>query len=352
MKKNVHGGDIYSHRNVTDYSANCNPFGVPEGVRKAICASAGAVSCYPDVHCTELRRKLAEELKVPGEKIFFGNGAAEVIFAIAQALGPKKALVPAPSFAEYAQALETAGCEIHRYFTEETDDFRITEKINERITDDVDMMFLCNPNNPTGTFLAEEELRVILDYAREKNVRVVLDECFMSFIDERKKYTWLTHLQDYPNVIVISAFTKLYAMAGVRLGYGITWDDEVIARLEDFVQPWNVSVVAQSAGIAALDEKEYVKHSLEEIRKERDFFLSALKEEGLRVYDSEANYIFFRGEPELYDRLLEKGYLIRDCSNYPGLGKGYFRVAVRLHEDNVGFLKALKEVRGETWPRY
>ena len=174
----------------------------------------------------------------------------------------------------------------------------------------------------------------------------------MSFIDERKKYTWLTHLQDYPNVIVISAFTKLYAMAGVRLGYGITWDDEVIARLEDFVQPWNVSVVAQSAGIAALDEKEYVKHSLEEIRKERDFFLSALKEEGLRVYDSEANYIFFRGEPELYDRLLEKGYLIRDCSNYPGLGKGYFRVAVRLHEDNVGFLKALKEVRGETWPRY
>ena len=151
---------------------------------------------------------------------------------------------------------------------------------------------------------------------------------------------------------MINAFTKLYAMAGVRLGYGITWDNEVIARLENFVQPWNVSVIAQNAGIAALDEKEYVRNSLTEIRKERAFFLSALKEEGLRVYDSEANYIFFRGEPELYDRLLEKGYLIRDCSNYPGLGKGYFRAAVRLHEDNVGFLKALKEVRGETWRRY
>ena len=119
MKKNVHGGDIYSHINVTDYSANCNPFGVPEGVRRAICDSADLVNCYPDVHCTELRTKLSEKLGVPGEKIFFGNGAAEVIFAIAQALKPKKAVIPAPSFAEYASALENAGCEIRRFYTDE-----------------------------------------------------------------------------------------------------------------------------------------------------------------------------------------------------------------------------------------
>lgn len=344
MKKNVHGGDIYSHRNVTDYSANCNPFGVPEGVRKAICASAGAVSCYPDVHCTELRRKLAEELKVPGEKIFFGNGAAEVIFAIAQALGPKKALVPAPSFAEYAQALETAGCEIHRYFTEETDDFRITEKINERITDDVDMMFLCNPNNPTGTFLAEEELRVILDHAREKNVRVVLDECFMSFIDERKKYTWLTHLQDYPNVIVISAFTKLYAMAGVRLGYCLCANPEIMEALDRVRQPWNLSNLAQAAGVAALKEKQYVEESLAAIEAERIRLIKSLKSLGFTVYGSGANYIFFKGDADLYEKALERGILIRDCSNYVGLEKGYYRIAVRLQEDNDRIIKVFDEI--------
>ena len=345
MKKNVHGGDIYSHINVTDYSANCNPFGVPEGVRRAICDSADLVNCYPDVHCTELRTKLSEELGVPGEKIFFGNGAAEVIFAVAQALKPKKALIPAPSFAEYAAALETAGCEIKRFYTDEANGFRITEKINEMVTDDVDMIFLCNPNNPTGTFIGEDELKVILDHARGNKVRVVLDECFMSFVDEKKKYTWLEHIEEYPNVIVMNAFTKLYAMAGVRLGYGITWDDEVIEKLENFVQPWNVSVIAQNAGIAALKEREYVRSSLCEIRKEREIFISELVEAGLKVYDSEANYVFFRGEPDLYDKMLEKGYLLRDCSNYPGLGKGYFRAAVRLHEDNEGFIRALMEIK-------
>ncbi|MGN0734327.1 MAG: pyridoxal phosphate-dependent aminotransferase [Anaerovoracaceae bacterium] len=345
MKKNVHGGDIYSHINVTDYSANCNPFGVPEGVRKAICESADLVNCYPDVHCTELRARLSEELGVPGEKIFFGNGAAEVIFAVAQALKPKKALIPAPSFAEYAAALETAGCEIRRFYTDEANGFRITEKINEMITDDVDIMFLCNPNNPTGTFMDEDELRAILDCARENKVIVVLDECFMSFVDEKKKYTWLEHIEEYPNVIVMNAFTKLYAMAGVRLGYGITWNDEVIEKLENFVQPWNVSVIAQNAGIAALKEKEYVRNSLCEIRKEREIFISELVKAGLKVYDSEANYVFFRGEPDLYDKMLDKGYLLRDCSNYPGLGRGYFRAAVRLHEDNEGFIRALKEIK-------
>ena len=348
MKKNVHGGDIYSHINVTDYSANCNPFGVPEGVRRAICDSADLVNCYPDVHCTELRSRLSEELGVPGEKIFFGNGAAEVIFAIAQALKPKKALIPAPSFAEYAAALETAGCEIRRFCTDEANGFRITEKINEMITDDVDIMFLCNPNNPTGTFIAAEELRVILDCAKDNKVKVVLDECFMSFVDEKKKYTWVEHIEKYPNVIVMNAFTKLYAMAGVRLGYAVTWDDEVIEKLENYVQPWNVSVIAQNAGIAALKEKEYVRNSLCEIRKEREIFISEITKAGLKVYDSEANYVFFRGEPALYDKMLEKGYLLRDCSNYPGLGKGYFRAAVRLHEDNKGFIRALEEIKKET----
>ena len=266
MKKNVHGGDIYSHINVTDYSANCNPFGVPEGVRRAICDSADLVNCYPDVHCTELRTKLSEELGVPGEKIFFGNGAAEVNFAIAQALKPKKAVIPAPSFAEYASALENAGCEIRRFYTDEANGFRITEKINEMVTDDVDMIFLCNPNNPTGTFIGEDELKVILDHARGNKVRVVLDECFMSFVDEKKKYTWLEHIEEYPNVVVMNAFTKLYAMAGVRLGYAVTWDDEVIEKLENFVHPWNVSVIAQKSGNAAIKKSEDVRSYLCQIK--------------------------------------------------------------------------------------
>ena len=344
MKKMIHGGDIYRHPDMIDFSSNCNPFGPPQRVQDAICRAAGQIGHYPDVQCSLLRDALSAKLHVPGAWIFFGNGAAEVIFAAVTALKPQKALLPAPTFAEYAQALETIGCEIQYVQTAEADGFALPMDFAEQITEDIDMVFLCNPNNPTGNLLSREETERMIRRAGALGCTVVLDECFLDFVENPEEFTMLGELAAYPHVILLKAFTKLYAMAGVRLGYGISSNPAIIEKLERSVQPWNVSSLAQAAGLAALAEDDYVRESLTTLRAERAYLLQALEKLGCRTYASQANYIFFRGETTLGEKLRAAGFLVRDCSNYAGLGKGYYRVAVRLHEDNVKLVQALAHI--------
>ena len=344
MKKMIHGGDIYRHPDMIDFSSNCNPFGPPQSVQDAICRAAGQIGHYPDVQCSLLRDALSAKLHVPGAWIFFGNGAAEVIFAAVTALKPKKALLPAPTFAEYAQALETVGCEIQYVQTAEADGFALPMDFAEQITEDIDMVFLCNPNNPTGNLLSREETERVIRRAGALGCTVVLDECFLDFVENPDEFSMLGELAAYPHVILLKAFTKLYAMAGVRLGYGISSNPAIIEKLERSVQPWNVSSLAQAAGLAALAEDAYVRESLTTLRAERAYLLQALEKLGCRTYASQANYIFVRGETTLGEKLRAAGFLVRDCSNYAGLGKGYYRVAVRLHEDNVKLVQALTHI--------
>ena len=344
MKKMIHGGDIYRHPDMIDFSSNCNPFGPPQRVQDAICRAVGQIGHYPDIQCSLLRDALSAKLHVPGAWIFFGNGAAEVIFAAVTALKPKKALLPAPTFAEYAQALETVGCEIQYEQTAEADGFALPMDFAEQITEDIDMVFLCNPNNPTGNLLSREETERVIRRAGALGCTVVLDECFLDFVEMPDEFSMLGELSAYPHVILLKAFTKLYAMAGVRLGYGISSNPAIIEKLERSVQPWNISSLAQAAGLAALAEDAYVRESLTTLRAERAYLLQALEKLGCRTYASQANYIFFRGETTLGEKLRAAGFLVRDCSNYAGLGKGYYRVAVRLHEDNVKLVQALAHI--------
>lgn len=344
MKKMIHGGDIYRYPDMIDFSSNCNPFGPPQRVQDAICRAAGQIGHYPDVQCSLLRDALSAKLHVPGAWIFFGNGAAEVIFAAVTALKPQKALLPAPTFAEYTQALETVGCEIQYEQTAEADGFALPMDFAEQITEDIDMVFLCNPNNPTGNLLSREETERVIRRAGALDCTVVLDECFLDFVENPDEFSMLGELAAYPHVILLKAFTKLYAMAGARLGYGISSNPAIIEKLERSVQPWNVSSLAQAAGLAALAEDAYVRESLTTLRAERAYLLQALEKLGCRTYASQANYIFFRGETTLGEKLRAAGFLVRDCSNYAGLGKGYYRVAVRLHEDNVKLVQALAHI--------
>ena len=206
---------------------------------------------------------------------------------------PKKALLPAPTFAEYAQALETVGGEIQYVQTAEADGFALPMDFAEQITEDIDMVFLCNPNNPTGNLLSREETERVIRRAGALGCTVVLDECFLDFVEKPDEFSMLGELAVYPHVILLKAFTKLYAMAGVRLGYGISSDPAIIEKLERSVQPWNVSSLAQAAGLAALAEDAYVRESLTTLRAERAYLLQALEKLGCRTYASQANYIFF-----------------------------------------------------------
>ena len=184
MRQNPHGGDIYTKKCRVDFSVNVNPLGVPESVKEAVRKSAESVEQYPDALCRDLTRALSEKEQLPEENILFANGAAELIFALTQALRPKKALIAAPGFAEYEAALSAAGCFIRMYPLQKEKGFLLQDDFCDDLTDDLDLVFLCNPNNPTGLTIPQELLLKILDNCRERNIYLVLDECFIEFLPE------------------------------------------------------------------------------------------------------------------------------------------------------------------------
>lgn len=342
MSQHKHGGDIYTTSYRIDFSANLNPLGMPEAVAQAACAGVRMSANYPDVACTALREALAEKEGVSQDMIICGNGAAELIFLLAQAQKPRRAVLTAPGFAEYAQALEAQGCEISYYLLREEQGFVLGEDYLELLDDSVDMIFLCNPNNPTGVQIPRELLLRILEKCETHKIRMVLDVCFMEFLEYPQESGFSAEAVHSPHLFLLKAFTKTYAMAGLRLGYGICSDSALLKTMERLRQPWSVSLPAQTAGIAALREEAYVLQARTLVAQERRWLRQELRRLGFTVYGSAANYLFFQGKKGLAQACREHGILIRDCSNYHGLCEGYYRVAVRTHEENETLIKTLE----------
>ena len=339
-----HGGEIYERTYDLDYSVNVNCMGTPASVIEAAAKGAALSAQYPDVNCRELRKNLGAFLQVKENQIVFGNGAADVIFSAILARKPKKVLVPAPTFAEYEQAARAMDAQMVYYYLKEEMEFRLDETFLEMLTNDVDMVFLCNPNNPTGHLIEKELLLSILKRCEEHDIFLVVDECFNDFLDQPQRYSLLNELEHYENLLILKAFTKTYAMAGLRLGYGLCSNQAFLQKMADCSQPWAVSIPAQFAGVAALKETAYVQESMELLKTERAFLKAELKQLGFQVFDSQANYIFFKAMPGLKQACAERGILIRDCSNYVGLVPGYFRIGVKRHEENQKLVSVLKEI--------
>ena len=303
----VHGGDWMGYReqfghDALDFSANVSPLGLPKGVADAITAALPQADRYPDPLCRTLRAALSEAEGLPADQILCGNGAADLIFRLALAIKPRRALVTAPTFAEYATALETVGC---------TDD-------------SVDMVFLCQPNNPTGQLASPALVRRAAERCAACGAVLAVDECFLDFLPDGDRWTAKPLLHEDQNLIIFKAFTKLYGMAGVRLGYCLSADAALLEKMRNAGQPWAVSSLAQAAGVAALKE-------------------TAL---GLRVIEGRANYLLLQGPETLGGQLRQKGVVLRGCANYPGLDASWYRTAVRTGPENERLLKTLQEVLG------
>lgn len=338
MIKNEHGGDIFEREIVYDFSANLNPLGMPESVKNALQKSISEWEKYPDPFCRNLVKKLSEQEDFPPENIVCGNGAADLIFRIVQTVKPKKAVVCAPSFSEYSKALTQNGSEISAYFLSEKNGFALDEKILEMLDESVQMLILSTPNNPTGRTIDGELLRRICEKCRANDIVFLCDECFIDFTENA------AHAEQFinPNVVVLKAFTKIYAMAGLRLGYALFGDEKLAEKVRRNGQFWSVSAPAQTAGEAALDEKFYLEKTLELVKKEREFLTENLRNFGFKVYPSEANFILFYTKLALDEMLLSEKILIRNCVNFDGLEQGYFRIAVRSHEENSALVSAIE----------
>lgn len=330
---NEHGGDIYGRDIKLDFSANLNPLGMPENVKKAAAAAIADSDRYPDPYCRELTKKLSGYESMNAENIVCGNGADDLIYRIVHALRPRSAIIAKPTFSEYAKALREVGCAVTEY---EQDD------IPASLDAGADMLILCDPNNPTGRLIEPDTLKMICEKCLKNNIVFLCDECFIDLCENAGIRTAKRYMNE--NMIVLKAFTKTYAMAGLRLGYAISGSAELAAKVRGSGQFWSVSTVAQAAGIAALDERGYVEKAQRIITEERKYLSDELGKFGFEVYPSDAGFVLFRCEVPLDELLLSEGILIRNCGNYSGLSEGYFRAAVKLHEENAALIEAIERV--------
>lgn len=346
----IHGGDREGYRGrygrePVDFSANISPLGMPEGVKIAAVEALARAECYPDPLCRRLRKALGQGAGMEPDHIICGNGAADLVYRLMLAVRPRQVLVTAPSFAEYEQAARLAGSRVVYQDLSAERNFRLDESIVEKIGQDTDIVFLCEPNNPTGVCTPMALLERILERCSSCGCFLAVDECFLDFVERPRERSMERFLDSYKNLILFRAFTKIYAMAGIRLGYCLCSDRELLQKMALAGQPWPVSVVAQEAGIAALKETEYVARVRQLVSREREYLSYGLKELGCFVWPGEANFLLFRSPAgQLGKRMEEKGFLLRSCNNYRLLGDQHYRIAVKTHPENQALLYAMKEV--------
>lgn len=343
---NPHGGDLYSRPIRLDFSANTNPLGTPAGVRQAVADALAHLDWYPDPYCRDLVRAIAGFEQVAEEYVLCGCGAAELIFSFCLAVQPKRALELAPTFSEYTAALESVGCVVDRYLLRAENAFVLDDCFLTYLEKGKwDTLFLCNPNNPTGQMIRPALLEAIASICHEKGVRLFLDECFLDLSDGEGCQSLKRLLAKYSGLCILKAFTKSYGMAGLRLGYCLTSDRELLSAMSRTVQPWNVSGPAQAAGVAALKEQVFLQRTRKIIAEERAWLTEKLRALGFCANPSQANYLLFYSPLPLGKLLLKQGIQIRDCSNYHGLEKGWYRIAVKTHAENHQLITALQEIR-------
>lgn len=385
----VHGGDVYRRAVDLDFSVNINPLGMPPRACAAAKHGVDQSTAYPDWKVEKLRDAVVSFLNrkfaaVAPEWISFGNGAADLIYRLMQVLRPQQVIVAAPAFAEYSVAAERVGAQVVPVYLSEADDFSFTPAVEAAFIQAIERapsgsaVFLCNPNNPDGNVIRAEVLQRIAAVCEAHHSWFLVDECFLPFLRSEIHYSMVPSLRAFEHLVILRAFTKIYGMPGLRLGYMLTAAQALTDAVRATMTPWEINLPAQLAGVAALEETKFVEKTRALIRAERAFLVQTLPTlpyvEKVYVPVSDANFILFRtaltqpdcpegrvrnselkseSDPcvsenrtvytshsvDLKSLLLDRGVLIRACGNYEGLDARYYRICVRTHEENLALIQ-------------
>ena len=344
-----HGGDVYRNKVNMDYSVSLNPLGPPPEVIRALQDSVSRVMTYPDPEQEAVRNTIAVNEHVPPECIAAGSGASQLILAAVRAVSPGKAVLFEPAYPGYEHALRSAGCGILRVLLKEEDGYTLTEDALGVLDKQPDLVFVCDPANPAGCIVREAVLEELLEWTEKLGIRVILDESFALMSGRtagRMRDTCLDRIRSHGGLYIVRSLTKVLAMPGVRMGYVISSPDNIAGIMRQLPE-WDLSVLAEEAILAGMDvlrETDYLERTRETVVREREYLSGKLKGMGFTVYDSDAPFLLFRGPETLCGDLLREGILIRDCSAFPGLGKGFFRIGIRDHGSNEELCRVMQKI--------
>lgn len=343
----VHGGTLQSSDfRIIDFSSNISPAGTPLSVKKSLKKSIENIKYYPDSNSSTVISSLKKYTNLESANLIVGNGAIEIIYNFCFAFLSKKTpvLIPVPIFQEYETAAKLNGCEILYFKTMElsVDLDVFISKIPKN-----GCVFLCNPNNPTGQLLLENELLQIIKKAKKLDTFVFLDECFIEMTPKSNESV-ISYVKKYDNLFVLRSLTKSFALPGIRIGYAAGCK-EIIDILKKIKIPWSVNSLAQDAANTALENKSHLDESNAIIKKEFIYLMNEIdKLDGFDCYSSTTNFILIKTKKDstrLQKKLLEHKILIRDCKNFRGLDNHHIRIAIKSHKDNVKLVQALGMIK-------
>jgi threonine-phosphate decarboxylase len=360
MVERDHGGNVseiareygIGEESIIDFSANINPLGYPPGLKEAVMSDFDSILNYPDIDSYKLAAALSAYHGVPRESIVVGNGSTEFMYLLPTVFRPKKALIVSPAFSEYERGLKIAGVDISYFSADRDRGFSLdVSGLCAHIREGYDMVYLCNPANPTGILTEKDDLLRVIETAGRTGAICIIDEAFIDFVEEAsvKEETGR-----FDSLIVMRSMTKFFGIPGLRVGYLIA-APPFIETIGAMKTPWTVNSLAQRAAVTALADSDYIEASRRLVQLEREYLKDALGAvSGLTVFDGAANFLFVSmddrcalGSTALRDILRREGILIRDCSNFHGLNDRYFRVAVKRREQNELLIKRLREI--ELW---
>ena len=356
-----HGGNVWELSEncnmpvdqIIDFSVSTNPLGAPQTALDSMREHLDCVEHYPDPNHEWLLQALAQSVGVSSENIVVGNGSTELIYLFGEVFFDEgcEAIVPIPFFSEYKAAIKRFGAKSVFTKCDSTKSFQLDLKeLENLISEKTRVIFICNPNSPTGVLYKKDDLLKIVKFAAERDVFVFVDEDYIDFVDDNKRYSMAEYVNEYNNLFILRSLTKFYGLAGIRIGFGIA-SPELVNILKNAKMPWSINSLAMFATAAAVKDTQYIKKSRILITKSRreltDLFRAI---SWLKVHPSETNFLLVEivnsdlTSTQLKEGLAKKGLLIRDCKDFDGLNNKFFRVAVRKPEENKKLVDQIKSL--------
>ncbi|MEG1311111.1 MAG: histidinol-phosphate transaminase [Romboutsia sp.] len=335
-------------KEIIDFSSNINPK-VISGLEKYILEGLKECKSYPDINYTRLKDNISKYINIKSEFIIPGNGATEIIYLLMKNIDKRLAILN-PTFSEYGRSAKLNDLEVINISLDKTNNFSIDiNSIKENI-DKFDSLFICNPNNPNGKV---QDLIKLLNLMIENNKLLIVDETFMEFVGDEEKYSLIKYIEKYENVFIIKAVTKFFGMPGLRLGYGITSNKEIIEKMYKYKEPWTINSFADILSNYIFKDIKYIEESKDYYIRERNYMLDELKTiNNIVVYDTDTNFILIKliqnSASKIKEKLfIEANILIRDASNFIELDDSFIRIAIKSHDENTILINYMKNILGD-----